>query len=70
VGSVLIISLDANEVVHQDSNAYASTTITGSTKWGVGANCFDRYYTGTPSESYAGDANLKAPAGNAQTEWL
>ncbi len=70
VGSVLIISLDANDVVYQDSNAYASTTITGSTKWGVGANCFDRYYTGTPSESYAGDANLKAPAGNAQTEWL
>ena len=70
VGSVLIISLDANDVVYQDSNAYASTTITGSTKWGVGGNCFDRYYTGTPSGTYAGDANLKTPAGNAQTEWL
>jgi Calcineurin-like phosphoesterase/Purple acid Phosphatase, N-terminal domain len=70
VGSVLIISLDANDVVYQDSNAYASTSITGSTKWGVGANCFDRYYTGTPSGTYPSDSNLKSPAGNAQTECL
>ena len=70
VGSVLIISLDANDVVYQDSNAYTSTAATGTGKWGVGANCFDRHYSGSPSGTYATDANLKAPAGNAQTEWL
>jgi hypothetical protein len=70
VGSVLFISLDANDVVYQDSNAYASTPTTGSTKWGVGANCFDRYYSGTPSGTYPNDSNLKAPAGNHQSVWL
>jgi hypothetical protein len=70
VGSVLIISLDANDVVYQDGMAFASSTATGQAKWGAGANCFDRYYSGTPSGTYATDANLKAPAGNAQTVWL
>ena len=70
VGSVLFIALDANDVVYQDSMAYASSTATGSGKYGVGANCYNRYYTGTPSGTYPSDPNLKAPAGNAQTVWL
>ena len=71
VGSVLFIALDGNDVVYQDSAPYAATPVVGTHQTlPTNSTGYNRYYTGTPTTTYAGDANLKAPAGNAQTVWL
>ncbi len=69
VGSVLFISLDANDVAYQDSGAFTATQQTTSgvtipTNTGV----YNRQYTGqlgTPNED-----STVPPGNNAQTQWL
>jgi hypothetical protein len=69
VGSVLFISLDANDVGYQDSGAFtaaAQTTPSGTIPAGTGV--YNRQYTGllgTPNED-----NTIPPGSNIQTNWL
>jgi len=69
IGSVLFISLDANDVAYQDSGAFtatAQTTPSGTIPAGTGV--YNRQYTGslgTPNED-----NTIPPGNNVQTQWL
>jgi hypothetical protein len=69
VGSVLFISLDANDVAYQDSGAFtlaAQSTPSGTIPANTGV--YNRQYTGllgTPNQ----DSTVPAGA-NAQTQWL
>lgn len=69
VGSVLFISLDANDVAYQDSGAFTATQQTTS---GVtippNTGVYNRQYTGqlgTPNED-----STVPPGSNVQTQWL
>ena len=67
VGTVLFISLDANDVCYQDSGAFTTTALAGGT---IPANTgvYNRQYTGALGP-VASDNTL--PAGsNVQTAWL
>jgi hypothetical protein len=70
VGSVLFISLDANDVAYQDSGAFTATSQTTAAGTTIPANTgvYNRQYTGllgTPNQ------DTTVPAGsNVQTQWL
>jgi hypothetical protein len=70
VGSVLFISLDANDVVYQDSGAFTATAQSTPSGTTIPANTgfYNRQYTGllgTPN------SDTTVPAGsNVQTQWL
>jgi hypothetical protein len=70
VGSVLFISLDANDVAYQDGGAFTATqqTTAGDTPIPAGTGVYNRQYTGLLG---APNSDNTIPAGNnVQTLWL
>lgn len=69
VGSVLFISLDANDVTYQDSGAFTATAQSaGGVTIPAGTGVYNRQYTGALGVPASDDT---IPAGsNVQTQWL
>ena len=69
IGSVLFLSLDANDVAYQDSGAFTATaqsTPSGTIPAGTGV--YNRQYTGLLGAPNAD--NTIPPGSNVQTQWL
>ncbi len=75
VGSVLFISLDANDVCYQGAGGYnvsLGTQTIGSTTYPAYAAMYNRQYTGALGAvgSYSTYPGTRAPGNNVQTQWL
>jgi hypothetical protein len=74
VGSVLFISLDANDVCYQGGGAYnvggVATTDAGGNAIPATAHQYNQFYTGTFATNSDGTLSPGGSTPNAQTEWL
>ena len=74
VGSVLFISLDANDVCYQGGGAYnvggVATTDAGGNAVSATAHQYNQYYTGTFTANSNGTLSPGGATPNAQTTWL
>jgi hypothetical protein len=74
VGSVLFISLDANDVCYQGGGAYnvggVATTDADGNAISATAHQYNQFYTGTFTQNSDGTLTPGGATPNAQTEWL
>jgi alkaline phosphatase D len=74
VGSVLVISLDANDVAYQGAGAYNVGLTTATDHAGntipASDSVYNQYYTGNFSANANGTLSPAGTGGNVQTQWL
>jgi alkaline phosphatase D len=74
VGSVLFISLDANDVCYQGAGAYnvgfVATTDAGGNPISAADHVYNQYYTGTFTSNPNGTLSPGGTTPNVQTQWL